>query len=101
MRTRSWLAERRPVAAPRQAARRQTGHANVAATSEGERVFEAKRRARRRHTAAMLAHWSSADRNQFVMLLDRFNTDFESYRPIILDAAAKHAAPARQGGPTS
>jgi DNA-binding MarR family transcriptional regulator len=73
----------------------------LAATSEGERVFEAKRRARRRHTAAMLTHWSPADRNQFVTLLDRFNTDFENYRPNILDAAAKHAAPARQGGPTS
>ena len=73
----------------------------LAATGEGERVFGAMRRARRRHTAAMLAHWSPADRNQLVTLLDRFNTDLESYRPNILDAAAKHAAAARQGGPTS
>ncbi len=72
----------------------------LAATGDGERVFEAMRRARRRHTAAMLERWSPADRNQLFTLLDRFNTDFESYRPNILDAA-KHVAPARQGGPIS
>jgi len=73
----------------------------LAATGEGERVFEAKRRARREQTAAMLTHWSPADRSQLITLLDRFNTDFEKHRPDILAAAAKHAAVARQGGTRS
>ncbi len=52
----------------------------LAATPEGERVFERKRRWRNEHFATMLADWSPADIDTLHALLTRFNTDFENYR---------------------
>ncbi len=52
----------------------------LAATDEGHRVFERKRRWRNEHFAAMLTGWSPADLDTLHALLSRFNTDFESYR---------------------
>ncbi len=52
----------------------------LAATAEGERVFERKRRWRNEHFAAMLADWPVGDLDALQGLLSRFNTDFENYR---------------------
>lgn len=64
----------------------------LAATPEGERVFEYNRRQRDAHIAQMLADWDEADVRTLTRLLGRFNTDFEAYRGTLLgerrDAAA-------------
>lgn len=52
----------------------------LAATAEGERVFEQKRRWRNELFAAMLAHWSAEDLDALHNLLSRFNDDFEEHR---------------------
>ncbi|MCW2631333.1 MAG: transcriptional regulator, MarR family [Pseudonocardia sp.] len=52
----------------------------LAATPEGEQVFERKRRWRNEHFAAMLADWSAADVDTLYGLLSRLNTDIENYR---------------------
>lgn len=53
----------------------------LAATEHGNRMFEQNRRRRDAHIAAMLDGWSAAEMEQLTSLLDRFNTNFESYRP--------------------
>ncbi|MBC8090403.1 MAG: MarR family transcriptional regulator [Pseudonocardia sp.] len=49
----------------------------LAATVEGVRVFEENRRTRNERIAALIAHWSAAERTLFAELLSRFTTDFE------------------------
>lgn len=52
----------------------------LAATEDGRRVFEENRRARNESIAALLAHWSAADRHALCELLGRFTTDFEALK---------------------
>lgn len=56
----------------------------LVATEEGERVFVEHRKRRDAHLAAMLAGWSETDLQRFTSLMDRFNSDFEAYRPQLL-----------------
>lgn len=52
----------------------------LAATAEGEQIYEQKRRWRNAHFAVMLEQWSAGDLDSLNTLLARFNGDFESYR---------------------
>lgn len=54
--------------------------ARLTATEAGQRVFDEHRRIRNQHTAAVLAGWPAQDVQRLVALLDRLNTDFETYR---------------------
>lgn len=65
----------------------------LAATPEGIRVFEHNRRNRDTHIAQMLAGWGADDLAQLVELLDKFNTDFEIYRPVLLGLGKKNVSP--------
>lgn len=56
----------------------------LAATPEGERVFEHNRRQRDAHIAQMLSGWDAADVRKLTGLLGRLNTDFEAYRGALL-----------------
>ncbi|KAA2251388.1 winged helix-turn-helix transcriptional regulator [Solihabitans fulvus] len=57
----------------------------LAATERGTRVFEHNRRERNRHIARLTDHWPDEDRRTLVTLLDRFNSDCETYRPDLVD----------------
>jgi DNA-binding MarR family transcriptional regulator len=59
----------------------------LAATEKGEQVFADHRKCKDEHLAAMLADWSAADLRRFAALLDRFNNDFEAYRPQLFGAS--------------
>jgi len=56
----------------------------LAPTTAGVRLFEDYRRERSHHLDALLAHWPEHEVGRFVELLDRFNTDFETYRTALL-----------------
>lgn len=58
----------------------------LAATDHGRQVFEHNRRRRDAHLAEMVGDWSQAEFDRFVVLLDRFNSDFEGYRERLLAA---------------
>ncbi|KZM75286.1 MarR family transcriptional regulator [Nocardia terpenica] len=53
----------------------------LAATAEGERVFEENRRLRNLWMAEMLADWPDTDRSTLIALLDRLNSSIESTPP--------------------
>jgi DNA-binding MarR family transcriptional regulator len=50
----------------------------LAATAEGQRVFEENRRVRLELIAEMLQGWSVEDRRKLAELLGRFTTDYEA-----------------------
>lgn len=52
----------------------------LAATEKGIDCLAKARRRRTEHIASMITDWPPADREQLVVLLDRFNTAFESHR---------------------
>jgi DNA-binding MarR family transcriptional regulator len=52
----------------------------LVATESGRATFDRARAERTRHIAAMLADWPASDRRTLVMLLDRFNDDFQNYQ---------------------
>jgi DNA-binding MarR family transcriptional regulator len=54
----------------------------LVATDAGQRIFDRARAERTRHLSALLAEWPQSDRRTLVMLLDRFNDDFENYHPV-------------------
>jgi DNA-binding MarR family transcriptional regulator len=54
----------------------------LVATEAGQATFNRARAERTKHIAAMLADWPASDRRTLVMLLDRFNDDFENYHPM-------------------
>lgn len=85
------LVERRPDP--------QDGRAcQLAATPEGERVFDYNRKQRDAHIARMLEKWDDSEVRELVSLLDRFNSDFEVYRPHLLGSIRKTNED--EGGPT-
>jgi DNA-binding MarR family transcriptional regulator len=51
----------------------------LAATPTGTACFEHQRQARTEQMADVLGHWTSADLSTVAGLLERLNTDFESY----------------------
>jgi DNA-binding MarR family transcriptional regulator len=53
----------------------------LAATAEGERVFHFHRQQRNKEIAGLVSHWPSGDVERLVELLDRMNTELESYEP--------------------
>jgi DNA-binding MarR family transcriptional regulator len=53
----------------------------LAVTDRGERVFDSFQRTRDEHMARMLATWPDDDLLRLIDLLERFNTDFDDYRP--------------------
>ncbi len=53
----------------------------LAATAEGERLLRRHRDQRNRELAQMLSSWPADDVRQLVTLLDRMNTELESYEP--------------------
>ncbi|MEU7769608.1 MarR family winged helix-turn-helix transcriptional regulator [Nocardia sp. NPDC049190] len=57
----------------------------LAATPEGERVFEENRKHRNRWLAAILADWPSEDRAAVTELLARLNTGIETTPPQLAD----------------
>ena len=57
----------------------------LAATPEGERVFEENRKHRNRWLAAILADWPAEDRSAMTELLDRLNTGIEKTPPQMAD----------------
>lgn len=63
------------------------------ATPEGLRAFEHNRRRRDAHIARMLSGWDPVDLAKLVDLLDKFNTDFEIYRPVLLGLGKKNVSP--------
>jgi len=54
--------------------------ARLTVTEAGRKVFDEHRRIRNQHIAAVLADWPGQDVQRLVALLDRLNTDFETYR---------------------
>lgn len=54
--------------------------ARLTVTEAGRRVFDEHRRIRNQHMAAVLAGWPEQDVQRLVALLDRLNSDFETYR---------------------
>jgi DNA-binding MarR family transcriptional regulator len=65
----------------------------LAATDEGQRVFEENRRVRIERIAEMLEHWEAADQRKLADLLARFTSDYESValRPEAVAAGARRA----------
>jgi DNA-binding MarR family transcriptional regulator len=57
----------------------------LVATDAGRGTFDRAKAERTRHIAAMIDDWPRGDRQTLVMLLDRFNHDFENYRPLGAD----------------
>lgn len=55
----------------------------LAATAEGERVFEENRKQRNIWLAGVLAEWPEEDRHTLNTLLDRLNTGIEEHSPHI------------------
>ncbi|MQA10855.1 MAG: MarR family transcriptional regulator [Pseudonocardiaceae bacterium] len=51
----------------------------LAATAEGERLYQRARHDRDVYVAQALRHWNQRDIEQFVSLLERLTTDFEAY----------------------
>jgi DNA-binding MarR family transcriptional regulator len=66
----------------------------LAATPAGLSCFDHQRRARTEQIADVLGHWSSADLNTVTALLERLNTDFESYE---LNTGATSASTTKGG----
>jgi DNA-binding MarR family transcriptional regulator len=64
----------------------------LAATSGGQQVFEAQRRARTEQVVRVLRHWSSEDLRTVASLLDRLNADFENYESATGAVAQKGGA---------
>ena len=54
----------------------------LVATAAGHNTFDRAKAERTRHIAAMLAEWPQSDQRTLVMLLDRFNENFENYHPL-------------------
>jgi DNA-binding MarR family transcriptional regulator len=54
----------------------------LVATEAGRTSFDQARAARTEHIARVLAEWPQSDRRTLVMLLDRFNDNFENYHPV-------------------
>lgn len=53
----------------------------LAATDAGRRVYERIRQRRNEHIAWMLDGWPHRDFDELIVLLERFNTDFDTYLP--------------------
>lgn len=71
--------------------------ARLTVTEAGRRVFTEHRRIRNQHIAAVLADWPGQDVQRLVALLDRLNTDFESYRarPALREEHTEQEGPCR------
>jgi DNA-binding MarR family transcriptional regulator len=54
----------------------------LVATDAGHSTFDRAKAERTKHIAAMLAEWPQSDQRTLVMLLDRFNENFENYHPL-------------------
>jgi DNA-binding MarR family transcriptional regulator len=54
----------------------------LVATDSGHSTFDRAKAARTKHIAALLAEWPQSDQRTLVMLLDRFNENFENYHPL-------------------
>lgn len=69
----------------------------LAATGEGQRVFEENRRARNEKIAEMLADWSESDQHTLCALLGRFATDFENVTTRPTEPFGAPSCPQRSG----
>jgi DNA-binding MarR family transcriptional regulator len=67
----------------------------LAATPAGLSCFDHQRRARTVQIADVLAQWTSADLNTVAALLERLNTDFESYE--LMNTGATSASTTKGG----
>jgi DNA-binding MarR family transcriptional regulator len=67
----------------------------LAATAEGERVFERNRVQRIELLAEMLGDWSTSEQETLRDLLARFNTDFENYKLRLAGASPEAVVPQR------
>lgn len=72
----------------------------LAATDTGRQAFDAHRRARTQQTAEVLSHWSSEDLRTVASLLERLNTDFETYELISTGAGGTAAGAGTTKGGT-
>ncbi len=68
----------------------------LAATPPGIACFEHQRQARTEQMAEVLGHWTSADLGTAAVLLERLNTDFESYE--LTNTGAASGAGNTKGG---
>ena len=65
----------------------------LAATATGQQCFDQQRRARTEQVAEVLRHWTSEDLRTVASLLERLNTDFESYNATHHTGATSAVAP--------
>lgn len=68
----------------------------LAATHTGVACFEHQRRARTEQIADVLGHWTPDDLRTVTALLDRLNTDFETYE--LMNTGATTGAGTTKGG---
>lgn len=54
----------------------------LVATDKGRGTFDRAKAERAKYIAKLLADWSQTDQRTLVMLLDRFNDNFENYHPL-------------------
>ncbi|TCO58497.1 MarR family winged helix-turn-helix transcriptional regulator [Actinocrispum wychmicini] len=54
----------------------------LVATDTGRRTFDRAKAERTGYIAKLLADWSQTDQRTLVMLLDRFNDNFENHHPL-------------------
>jgi DNA-binding MarR family transcriptional regulator len=54
----------------------------LVATESGRSTFDRAKAERTRYIAELLADWPQTDQRTLVMLLDRFNENFENYHPL-------------------
>lgn len=64
----------------------------LAATEHGMAHLAQVRQRRNRMLAAVLADWSSEDRDLLVRLMERLNDDFETHRPRLLAVAGQETS---------
>jgi DNA-binding MarR family transcriptional regulator len=69
----------------------------LAATETGQHCFDQQRRARTEQVAEVLQHWTSEDLRTVASLLERLNTDFETYNTAHQNTGAPSAV-APKGG---
>lgn len=69
----------------------------LAATDEGNRVFEASRDQRNCWLSEITGDWSKTDRERFVELLHRFTMAIEDHHPEAHHPETHHDVPAPQG----
>jgi DNA-binding MarR family transcriptional regulator len=90
---RTGLVERRPDP--------EDGRASLlAATPEGERVFELKRRARNVRIARLLSEWDVSEMGDLTTMLGRLNNDLADYEPERPAATDEGRPPPGNGRPT-